>query len=289
MSALRTSPHRDSQRKLARDVREHARAEREHRLRAGVVEYAEFACRSALYEKIASILDDTDRPVSSDALALVRNLLGAPLTAHDYGATARARDERIASIVAELERSASAGAPHDAPDVARPVRHPLQAARGEIASLVDVAERGESAATPAVVIAGVGVVLAPIVATIIVFAFAVGYFATKASPAHRTTHARAQVGSSPLTTARHCGEPSRSFRRSRPCPAPVRPIGGLPLRRATATVGEIESGGSHGNVLGDRHICGPDRTVRGSVRAPRAFVARGTSTPAGVTAIVHDA
>jgi hypothetical protein len=77
----------------------------------------------------------------------------------------------------------------------RPHRHPLHAAHEEIANLVDVAERGESAASPAVLIGGVGLVLVPLVAIIVALAFAVGYVGTRGSDSPVTVSASAQTAS----------------------------------------------------------------------------------------------
>lgn len=58
----------------------------------------------------------------------------------------------------------------------KPVRHPLHAAHDEVAHLIDVAERGESAATPAVIAGGLALFLISLVATVIAIAAAVAYF-----------------------------------------------------------------------------------------------------------------
>jgi hypothetical protein len=100
---------RRSRRRLARDVEEYARAERHRRLGGGVTEYAGLAARTALYGEIASLLNDTRRSVSPDALAAVRTLLDETPPPHDYGGTARSRDERVASILTALERGGSDG------------------------------------------------------------------------------------------------------------------------------------------------------------------------------------
>jgi hypothetical protein len=66
-------------------------------------------------------------------------------------------------------------------DAERPLRHPVHATRDEIGQLVDVAERGESAATPVVLIGGVGLVILALVTIMITLAFSVGYVAARGS------------------------------------------------------------------------------------------------------------
>jgi hypothetical protein len=74
-----------------------------------------------------------------------------------------------------------------------PVRHPLHATHEELAHLADVAERGESAATPVVLISGVALVLVPLVSIIVTLAFAVGYVGTRGSAQSEPVTARASA------------------------------------------------------------------------------------------------
>lgn len=114
-----------------------------------------------------------------------------------------------------------------------PLRHPLHAARDEIADLVDVAERGESPATPAVVIGGIGLVLIPLVATIITFAFAVGYLSTRGSTGPATPPT---ASSSAL-----CGEQrAASSGGAHACRTSNRAVGGSSPRFNRATVRPID-------------------------------------------------
>lgn len=56
-----------------------------------------------------------------------------------------------------------------------PLRHALHTAHDEVEQLIDVAERGESTATPAVIAGGVAVIVIALIATFIAIAAAVGY------------------------------------------------------------------------------------------------------------------
>ena len=89
--------------RLARAVRNHARREREHCHRAGVVEFASVAARTALYDAIAQRLEELDRPIAPRGLARIESLLAEPPPFRDYGPAATARNARIATILADLE------------------------------------------------------------------------------------------------------------------------------------------------------------------------------------------
>jgi hypothetical protein len=56
--------------------------------------------------------------------------------------------------------------------------HPLKTAHGEIDHLVDVADRGESPRTPAIVAAGMAAVVFSLIGLYIVIAAVVSYFVT---------------------------------------------------------------------------------------------------------------
>ena len=90
-------------RRLSREVQRYAVAEREHFHQASVVEFDTVAQRSALYERIAERLRDLDRPLPEDALRELELLLSEPPPVRDYGLNAVRRNERIASVLAELE------------------------------------------------------------------------------------------------------------------------------------------------------------------------------------------
>jgi hypothetical protein len=94
--------HRE-RRRLARRVRAHARAERERYHRAGVIEFDSIAVRTALYEQIARRLDESSRPLAESGLDQLESLLAEPPPVRDYGPRAAARNERIASVLADLE------------------------------------------------------------------------------------------------------------------------------------------------------------------------------------------
>lgn len=119
-------------------------------------------------------------------------------------------------------------------DAHKRLRHPLHAAHEDIAHLADVAERGESAATPAVLIGAVALVVFPLVAAVIAVAFTAAYLATPET----TASSSAQSAS---TSAGTCD--SRSSVRPDACRAAHRPVGRLSRTGASATVWSVESGG----------------------------------------------
>lgn len=90
--------------RLARAVRRHARDEREHRHRGGVIEFASIAARTALYERIAERLEDLDLPVAAPGVGRLERLLAEPPPFRDYGPAAKERNGRIESILVDLER-----------------------------------------------------------------------------------------------------------------------------------------------------------------------------------------
>lgn len=97
-------PREDRERKwLARRVRAFAHAERDQYHRAGIIEFDSIAIRSALYELIARRLEDSGRTVGKGGLSQLESLLAESPPIRDYGPRAEARNERIASILAELE------------------------------------------------------------------------------------------------------------------------------------------------------------------------------------------
>ena len=59
-----------------------------------------------------------------------------------------------------------------------PLRHPVHAAEHEVEHLADIAEEGESPATPLIVIVAVGLVAFVVVAVLIAAAFLAAHYAT---------------------------------------------------------------------------------------------------------------
>ena len=68
-----------------------------------MIEFDSIAERTGLYEAIARRLEDEGRPVARSGLGALEELLAAPPPVRDYGPQARARNERIAAILAGLE------------------------------------------------------------------------------------------------------------------------------------------------------------------------------------------
>jgi hypothetical protein len=60
-----------------------------------------------------------------------------------------------------------------------PVRHPVQAAVGEVAHLHEIVDVGESAATPAIVVGAVIAFVVPLAAMLILLALGVAHFASR--------------------------------------------------------------------------------------------------------------
>jgi hypothetical protein len=60
-----------------------------------------------------------------------------------------------------------------------PLAHPIQAAEDEVEHLVEVAEEGESPATPAILGVGLIAVLIPVVAILIGASFLIGWLVTR--------------------------------------------------------------------------------------------------------------
>jgi hypothetical protein len=78
-----------------------------------------------------------------------------------------------AAIVGEMEPEQSAGTPPDE----NFVHHPLRAAEHEAAHLREVADKGESPKTPAIIAGTVIAFVLPIAATIMLLAFTIAHFA----------------------------------------------------------------------------------------------------------------
>ena len=110
-------------------------------------------------------------------------------------------------------------------EVERPLRHPLEATHEEIVHLVDVAERGESAATPSIIIGGLSFLLAPLAAAIIAAAFGVGYLATRGNAPPASAHAASTAAPCPGPRA---GRRPASVAKSHTCSPGNQPVGRLP-------------------------------------------------------------
>jgi hypothetical protein len=90
--------------RLARALRAYARDEREESHRSAVIELGSVAERTALLEDLLRRLENTARPVSNAGLEQVERLLAEPLPFRDYGPRAEQRNQRIAAILADLDR-----------------------------------------------------------------------------------------------------------------------------------------------------------------------------------------
>jgi hypothetical protein len=99
--------------RLARAIRNYAVDEREHRHRAGVIEFASIAARTALFAQIADRLEDLDRPVAASGVGRLERLLADPAPFRDYGPAAKERNARIESILRGLEPDAADAMPDE--------------------------------------------------------------------------------------------------------------------------------------------------------------------------------
>jgi hypothetical protein len=98
----RRTPSRE-RRKLAQKVRRYSREEHERYHRAGVIQLGTLAARSALYDRITALLEDPESDPSPQGLDDLRLLLSEVPPVRDYGPRAGERNDRIASILAQLE------------------------------------------------------------------------------------------------------------------------------------------------------------------------------------------
>jgi hypothetical protein len=101
---LREFRRTHARKRLAREVREHARAEYDRRLEAGGVDSAALEARTGLYEALAGQLEALDRPVTARGTARLRRLVADQLPLFDYGPYAKARDAELESILLDLAR-----------------------------------------------------------------------------------------------------------------------------------------------------------------------------------------
>ena len=88
--------------RLARATRALAQAERTDFHRAGVVVLGTVSLRLELLERIARLLEDPRRDISPAAAASVARLVGETPPVRDYGPSAHARNDRIATVLEEL-------------------------------------------------------------------------------------------------------------------------------------------------------------------------------------------
>jgi hypothetical protein len=100
---LRSAPASDRERRrLARETRSLARAEQEDFHRGGVLVLGPISERLDLLERIARLLEDTERDVAPEGLLDLALFVTETPPVRDYGRSARVRNERIADILAEL-------------------------------------------------------------------------------------------------------------------------------------------------------------------------------------------
>jgi hypothetical protein len=102
-------------RRLACAVRTRAREEREQYHRGSVIEFASLARRTALYERIAERLEDTDRPASPLGVGQLEGLLAEPPPYRDYGIVAEERNARIELVLSDLEVDGGDAMPAETP------------------------------------------------------------------------------------------------------------------------------------------------------------------------------
>lgn len=101
---LRRFRRAHARKRLARAVREHARAEYQHRVEAGGVDTAALDARTELYEALAGRLEALDRPVTARGTARLSRLVADRVPLFDYGPYARARDAELEAILLDLAR-----------------------------------------------------------------------------------------------------------------------------------------------------------------------------------------
>ena len=105
--ALRSKRVSDRERaRLARATRALASAERNDLHRGGSLVLGAISYRLELLERIAPLLDDPNRAVDPAGLVDLARLVDETPPVRDYGLPARERNERIATILAELGHDA---------------------------------------------------------------------------------------------------------------------------------------------------------------------------------------
>lgn len=101
--SLRSKRASDRERaRLVRATRALASAERNDFHRGGPLVLGTISYRLELLERIARLLEDGDREVGSAGLVDLARLVDETPPVRDYGLPARERNERIATILAEL-------------------------------------------------------------------------------------------------------------------------------------------------------------------------------------------
>jgi hypothetical protein len=101
--SLRSKRASDQERaRLVRATRALASAERNDFHRGGPLVLGTISYRLELLERIARLLEDGDRKVGSAGLVDLARLVDETPPVRDYGLLARERNERIATILAEL-------------------------------------------------------------------------------------------------------------------------------------------------------------------------------------------
>jgi hypothetical protein len=89
-------------------VRAYAQLEAAQRRRGAVVEFRSISRRTALYELVARHLENPHcSGANPEVLADLQSLITEKPAACDTGATAAARDRRVAAILVSLERDGS--------------------------------------------------------------------------------------------------------------------------------------------------------------------------------------
>jgi len=102
MGTRSTTDSDRERRRLARETRALARAEREDFHRGGALVLGPISERLDLLERIALLLEDGQREVEPEGLADLTRFVGETPAVRDYGPSARERNERIAAILIEL-------------------------------------------------------------------------------------------------------------------------------------------------------------------------------------------
>jgi len=90
-------------RRLADRVARLSRTEREERHRATIVEFGAMRARRDLYDELGRRVRDRRRPLPDSALRALEAFLAEDPPSRDYGSNARARNERIARVLADLD------------------------------------------------------------------------------------------------------------------------------------------------------------------------------------------
>lgn len=90
-------------RRLAGRVDRLSRTEREERHRATIVEFGAMRTRRDLYDELGRRVRDRRQPLPDAGLRALEAFLAEDPPSRDYGSNARARNERIARVLAGLD------------------------------------------------------------------------------------------------------------------------------------------------------------------------------------------